>query len=66
LIQLGAADRATSLLFSYSDYDVISNNCHKSVWHCISAEVIPLSQFSKLNQNIAEHFATIIHWYPLN
>ena len=66
LIQLGAADRATSLLFSYSEYDVISNNCHKFVWHCISAENIPLTRFSKLNQKIAEHFATVIHWHPLN
>ena len=66
LIQLGAAERATSLLFSYSEYDVISNNCHKFVWHCISAENIPLTRFSKLNQKIAEHFATEIHWHPLN
>ena len=66
LIQLGAADRAISQLFSYSEYDVISNNCHKFVWHCISAENIPLTRFSKLNQKIAEHFATEIHWHPLN
>jgi hypothetical protein len=37
LIHIGAADRAFSQLSSYSKYDVISNNCHKFVWHCISA-----------------------------
>jgi len=65
LIQADAADRAISQLFSYSEYDVIKNNCHKFVWHCISGEDIPLTRFSELNQKIAERFATSIHWHPV-
>tara|TARA_R110002167_G_scaffold158659_1_gene353914 strand:+ start:75 stop:593 length:519 start_codon:yes stop_codon:yes gene_type:complete len=64
LIQSDATERAISRLFSYSEYDLIKNNCHKFVWHCISGEDIPLTRFSALNQKIAERFATTIHWHP--
>lgn len=66
LIQADAADRALSRLFSYSEYDVIKNNCHKFVWQCISGEDMPLTRFSALNQKMAERFATTIHWHPVN
>jgi hypothetical protein len=66
LIQSETADRAISQLFNYSEYDVIKNNCHKFVWHCISGENIPLTRFSALNQKMAEHFETTIHWHPIN
>ena len=65
LIQPDSADRAISRLFSYSEYDVIKNNCHKFVWHCISEEDVPLTRFSELNQKMAERFATTIHWHPV-
>lgn len=65
LIHPDAADRAASELFSFSEYDVIKNNCHKFVWHCISGEDVPLTRFSELNQKMAERFATTIHWHPL-
>jgi hypothetical protein len=66
LIQPETAERAISRIFSYSEYDVFNNNCHKFVWHCISGEDIPLTRFSALNQKIAERFATTIHWHPVN
>jgi hypothetical protein len=65
LVQADTADRAISQLFSYSEYDVIKNNCHKFVWHCISGEVIPLTRFSELNQKMAEQFSTTIRWHPI-
>jgi hypothetical protein len=64
LIKADAVGRAMSLLFSYSEYDVINNNCHKFVWHCLSGEYIPLTRFSALNQKMAELFTTKIHWHP--
>lgn len=63
LIQSGAADRAVSRLFSYSEYDLIKNNCHKFVWHCISGEDVSLTRFSALNQKMAERFGTHINWH---
>jgi hypothetical protein len=66
LMQPNTADRAISQLFSYSEYDVIRNNCHKFVWHCISGEDIPLTRFSALNQKMAERFTTTIHWHPVH
>jgi hypothetical protein len=65
LIQVDTADRAISQLFSYSEYDVIKNNCHKFVWRCISGEDIPLTRFSELNQKMAELFSTTIYWHPI-
>ena len=65
LIQQDASDRAVSRLFTYSEYDVINNNCHKFVWHCISGEDISLTRFTALNQKMAEHFDTPIHWHPV-
>ncbi|WP_339719947.1 hypothetical protein [uncultured Paraglaciecola sp.] len=66
LIQPDAAERAISRLFSYSEYDLIKNNCHKFVWYCISGEDVPLTRFSLLNQKIAERFSTSIHWHPVS
>jgi hypothetical protein len=66
LIHPDSAVRAVSRLFSYSEYDVINNNCHKFVWHCASGEKIALARFSELNQKIAEQFATTIYWHPVH
>jgi hypothetical protein len=66
LIGPETADRAISQLFNYSEYDVIKNNCHKFVWHCISGEYIPLTRFSALNHKMAVQFARTIHWHPIN
>jgi hypothetical protein len=65
LIHPNTADRAVSRLFSYSEYDVINNNCHKFVWHCISGEDIPLTRFSELNKKMSEQFCSTIHWQPI-
>lgn len=65
LIHPDTADRAVSRLFSYSEYDVIKNNCHKFVWHCISGEDIPLTRFSELNKKMSEQFSSTIHWHPI-
>jgi hypothetical protein len=66
LILPETTDRAISQVFSYSEYDVIKNNCHKFVWQCISGEDIPLTRFSALNHKMADRFATDIHWHPIN
>lgn len=65
LTQDKTADRAISRLFSYSEYDVIKNNCHKFVWFCISGEEVPLTRFSELNERLAGQFATTIYWNPV-
>ena len=66
LIQAETAERAVSQLFSYSEYDVIKNNCHKFVWQCVSGEDFQLTRFSELNQKIAQHFTTTVNWHPID
>lgn len=66
LVAAGAVERAVSRLYSYSEYDVIKNNCHNFAWYCVSGENVSLTRFSELNQSIAERFNTAIHWHPVN
>jgi hypothetical protein len=65
LVHPDAANRAISQVFTYSEYDVLNNNCHKFVWQCISGETLSLTRFSELNQKIAEHFTKSISWHPI-
>lgn len=59
-----AYNRATSQLFSYADYDVLSNNCHRFVWHCISGAEHSLTRFAELNEKLSHHFGDAVHWHP--
>ena len=57
-----AAERAVSRLFEFSDYDVITNNCHRFVWQCLSGERRKLTQFTELNRLMSEYFDQAISW----
>jgi hypothetical protein len=56
------AARATAMLFQYSEYDVVKNNCHKFVWCCISNEDAELTRFSVLNEKLSVRFGSDIIW----
>ncbi|MGS2720076.1 hypothetical protein [Paraglaciecola aestuariivivens] len=65
LIDPDAASRAAAKLFSYSEYHVLNNNCHKFVWYCLSGQEVALSRFSDLNCQLADNFNTRICWHRL-
>lgn len=65
LFEHAAVDRATSKLYQFSDYDVIENNCHRFVWHCISGVNEPLTRFVDLNHQLSRHFSSRISWQPI-
>jgi hypothetical protein len=57
-----AAERAVSKLYQYSEYDVLKNNCHRFVWHCISGSNEPLTRFSDLHKRLEKHFHCQVCW----
>ncbi|QQX82005.1 lecithin retinol acyltransferase family protein [Shewanella sp. KX20019] len=54
--------RAKQAIFTYREYDLLDNNCHRFVWHCLSGEEKALSSFSKLNNEIGMYFKEAIYW----
>jgi hypothetical protein len=62
LIAAGAAERASSQLYCYSEYDLLKNNCHKFVWQCVSNKNQSLTSFAELNQSLADYFGQALHW----
>lgn len=62
LIGAQVLDRAKQSIFSYRDYDLFDNNCHRFVWYCLSGEEQTLSSFSKLNDKIGNHFSEAVYW----
>lgn len=65
LIQKLAETRAAAKLFSYSDYDLINNNCHKFVWQCLSGEEHKVTRFSELNHRMSKYFDSSVTWQPI-
>ena len=65
LIQEQAIIRAAEKIFSYSEYDLIDNNCHKFVWQCLSGESQVITRFSELNLKMSEYFKTTLAWQPI-
>ena len=42
----GTQQRAIAQLFTYRDYDLIENNCHRFVHHCVTGRDCKISRFS--------------------
>jgi len=62
----GCADRAISQIYSYREYDLIENNCHRFVNYCLTGNDVKISRFSSLNDqllNVVEHN---IYWDKVN
>lgn len=57
-----ATERAAMALFQYRDYDLLENNCHRFVWHCISGDEREIKGFGELNQLVAAFYGKAIYW----
>ncbi|MDO6692504.1 hypothetical protein Q4574_04365 [Aliiglaciecola sp. 3_MG-2023] len=66
LISKHAASIAASKLYTYSDYDLIKNNCHRFVWNCVSHSEEALTSFSDLNKALFGYFDSSLSWRPAN
>lgn len=64
LVKSECASRAVSMIFNYAPYDLFKNNCHRFSWQCVSGQSDMVTQFSDLNDRLAESFLTPVHWQP--
>ncbi|MCU7553985.1 hypothetical protein OCL06_05175 [Alteromonas sp. ASW11-19] len=65
LVDPKAAARALARVYSYSEYDVLNNNCHRFVYEMITGEVKPITRFGELNAAVSRYFSACIHWQPM-
>ena len=56
------AERAAKLVYSYQQYDLIKNNCHRFAWTCINGEEMELTTFYLLNNYLSRKTNRIIYW----
>lgn len=59
------AERAAKALFTYRDYHLTDNNCHRFVWHCLSGQERRIASFGALNRLLAAHYHTHLYWDPV-
>ncbi|MBY5922322.1 lecithin retinol acyltransferase family protein [Ferrimonas balearica] len=59
------AERAAQALFTYRDYHLTDNNCHRFVWHCLSGDEQRIASFGALNRLLADHYRTHLYWDPV-
>ncbi len=55
-------ERAKQAIFSYREYDLFENNCHRFVWQCVSGEDSEVTSFAKLNNHLGRYFKQAIYW----
>ena len=58
----GAAERAANRLYTFREYDLINNNCHRFSHYCLTGRDIKISRFSTLNNLIADKVRHHIYW----
>ncbi|WP_068546584.1 hypothetical protein [Thalassotalea crassostreae] len=54
--------RAVKQIYTYQEYGLIDNNCHRFVWQCINGRNDKLTSFHELNKNISKRFDRKIYW----
>ncbi len=64
LVAPEAVSNALARLYTYSEYDLVSNNCHRFVYECVSGKTGRITRFAELNAALNALFDTPIHWQP--
>lgn len=65
LISETGLTNASNQLYSFSQYDVLSNNCHRFVWQCVSDKNQIITSFFELNKMLSIHFEQSLNWHLL-
>ncbi|MDM7860934.1 hypothetical protein QTP81_10030 [Alteromonas sp. ASW11-36] len=65
LVKPDTAAVASSRLFEYSEYDLLSNNCHRFTMHCVTGVDRQITRFAELNATMCATFNTKIYWQPI-
>lgn len=54
--------RAEKAIFTYREYDLFDNNCHRFVWSCLNGTEESLPSFNDLNKKLSSYFEQTIYW----
>lgn len=65
LVAPNTQNSAVAKLYQYSEYHVISNNCHRFVWNCISGDNKKITSFKELNDELHQFFQCSLSWQIL-
>lgn len=57
-----AANRAIEQIYSYQNYDLLRNNCHRFTYSCVSGDSLPLTSFFDLKQALAKYWRFTPNW----
>lgn len=57
------SQRALSRLYSYEDYHVLANNCHRFVRYCVTGSNERLTRFAELNEALCVAYETPVYWH---
>ena len=57
-----AANRAIEKIYSYQDYDLLRNNCHRFTYSCISGDSLPLTSFFDLKLELERFWRCKVQW----
>lgn len=61
------AERALKQVFTYRDYHLIRNNCHRFVAECLQLNQLEdVIMFSDLNSRLSQSYATRLGYFPLS
>ena len=66
LVSDNCAERATSRIFEFQEYDLIDNNCHRFTLQCALGRDLEATRFADLNESLNSNFNTRIHWQPID
>lgn len=58
----GAEQRAINSVFSYREYHLINNNCHRFVLDCLTGSNDKITRFQSLNEQLANLINDNIYW----
>lgn len=58
----GAAERAIANVYTYREYDIINNNCHRFVNYCLTGMDSKITRFATLNENLAGLSKKTLFW----
>ncbi|GHB74907.1 hypothetical protein GCM10008107_25570 [Psychrosphaera saromensis] len=62
IIVEGCEDRAVNSVFTYREYDVLENNCHRFAYYCLSNKDVKVSRFARLNELLITMVEQNIYW----
>ncbi len=65
LVAPDSVGNALKRLYTYSEYDLVSNNCHRFAFECVSGHCRRITRFAELNAALKAQFQTPIHWQPV-